>query len=276
MTAPLSAETLLAARYQSDFSLPQGPWNDVIANLLNHRSVRAYKPDPLPAGTLERLIAAAQSASTSSNLQAWSVVAVEDAAKKEVLFEVTGGQRHVRQAPVFLAWLADLHRLEVVAAYRNVEPQALNYLEMLLVGVIDAALAAQNFAVAAESLGLGTVFVGALRNRIDVVAELLDLPAHVMPVFGMCVGYPDPERPGAIRPRMEPQAVMHRESYHAAAQLPTIRRYDDIMSRWYAEQRIKAPESWTGHSAQRIENAAALSGRDRLHEQLLELGFGLR
>ena len=272
-----SAYALLDARYQSGIELPDGPWNEVIATMLSHRSVRAYKPDPLPDGTLERLIAAAQSASTSSNLQAWSVVAVEDPASKEVLYEVAGsGQRYIRQAPLVLVWLADLHRLEVVAASRNIKPEALSYIEMFLVGVIDAALAAQNFVVAAESLGLGTVFLGSLRNKIDVVADLLKLPSQVMPAFGLCVGYPDPARPGAIRPRLEPDAVLHRGTYNSAAQLPTIQRYDEVMSRWYAEQRIKAPDGWSGQTAQRIENAAALTGRDIMRELLLNMGFGLR
>ncbi|MFY9329770.1 MAG: NADPH-dependent oxidoreductase [Georgfuchsia sp.] len=272
-----SSPALLAERYQSGIELPDGPWSEVIATMLSHRSVRAYKPDPLPQGTLERLIAAAQSASTSSNLQAWSVVAVEEPASKEVLFEIAGsGQRHIRQAPLVLVWLADLHRLEVVAASRDIKPEALSYIEMFLVGVIDAALAAQNFSVAAESLGLGTVFVGSLRNKIDVVADLLKLPPQVMPVFGLCVGYPDPSRPGTIRPRLEQGAILHHETYNSATQLPTIQRYDDVMSRWYASQRINAPDGWIGQTAQRIENAAALSGRDIMRELLLEMGFGLR
>ena len=270
------SDAALFARYQSDAFLHDGPWNDIIAAMVNHRSVRTYKPDPLPPGTLERLIAAAQSASTSSNLQAWSVVAIEDPAKKEVLFDVTGGQRHIRQAPVVLAWLADLHRLEVVAAKRGIAPDALPYLEMFLVAVVDAALAAQNFCVAAESIGLGTVFIGALRNQVDVVAKLLRLPPRVMPVFGMCVGYPDPARPGTVRPRLEPASVLHRETYDEAAFAAALDRYDDIMERWYAEQRIKAPQSWSGHSAERIANAAALMGRDGLREKLIELGFELR
>ncbi len=271
-----SEKDLLAARYQNDLPLPEGPWNDVIAALLSHRSVRSYKPDALPAGMLERLIVAAQSASTSSNLQTWSVVAIEDPAKKQVLFDVTGGQRHIKQAPVVLAWLADLHRLEVVAAHRNRPHEALSYIEMLLVAAIDAALAAQNFAVAAESLGLGTVYIGALRNRVDVVADLLELPSNVMPVFGMCVGYPDPVRPGVIRPRLEPGAVLHHETYQRDRQLPAIKRYDEVMSRWYAEQGIKAPESWSGQSADRVKDTEALSGRDVLSEKLRQMGFGLR
>ena len=271
-----TAAALLAARYQSGIELPSGPWNDVIATMLDHRSVRAYKPDVLPAGTLERLISVAQSASTSSNLQAWSVVAVEDPVKKEVLFEVSGGQRHIRQAPVVLVWLADLHRLEVATAYRNAEHEALSYIEMFLVAVIDAALAAQNFAVAAESLGLGTVYLGSLRNKPIVVADLLQLPPNVMAVFGMCVGYADPARPSVVRPRLEPDAILHYETYNRESQLPAIKRYDEVMTGWYAEQGIKAPNSWSGHSADRIKDAAALSGRDILREKLLKLGIGLR
>ena len=275
-TTQPTARTLLAERYQSGIEFPDGPWNDVIATLLGHRSVRAYKSDPLPVGTLERLIVAAQSASTSSNLQAWSVVAVEDPVKKEVLYEVSGGQRHIRQAPMVLVWLADLHRLEVAAAYRNSDHEALSYIEMFLVAAIDAALAAQNFAIAAESLGLGTVYLGSLRNKPIVVADLLQLPPNVMPVFGMCIGYPDQARPAAIRPRLEQAAVLHHETYNREAQLPAIRRYDDVMSHWYAQQGIKAPESWSGHSAERVKDAAALMGRDILRDKLLQLGFGLR
>lgn len=276
MSITASPHDLLRARYGADLLSGDGPWNEIIAAMLDHRSVRAYKPDPLPPGLLERLVAAAQSAPTSSNLQAWSVVAIEDPAKKDVLFDVTGGQRHVRQAPLVLAWLADLHRLDAVAKKHGIAPDALRYLEMFLVAVIDAALAAQNFCVAAESMGLGTVFIGALRNRVDIVAELLKLPPRVMPVFGMCVGYPDPARPGTIRPRLEPSAVLHRETYDSSSLGAVLDRYDAIMAGWYAEQRIKAPQSWSGHSAERVANAAALTGRDVLREKLRAMGFELR
>lgn len=271
----MSVTELLAARYG-----PNAPtldhWNETLAHLLGHRSVRSYKADPLPEGMLESLVAAAQSASTSSNLQAWSVVAVTDTARKEKLYDLAGQQRYIRQAPVFLCWLADLHRLEEVTTYRQVKAEGLPFLEMLLVGVIDAALAAQNLVVAAESFGLGTVYIGALRNQPDRVAEVLNLPSHVMPVFGMCLGFPDPSRPASVRPRLELNAVLHRETYDVAHQLPAIQRYDKIMEGWYAAARIPAPQSWSGHSAQRVETPAALSGRDRLREVLEKLGFGLR
>src|SRR5213080_2917120 len=88
----------LAARYGAAIPAP-GPWNETIAGLLEHRSVRGYRPDPLPAGTLETLVAAAQSAATSSNLQTWSVVSVEDPAARATLTEVAGGQKHIMECP---------------------------------------------------------------------------------------------------------------------------------------------------------------------------------
>src|SRR4051812_49079522 len=101
-TGTLSKDEALALRYGNGAEPKAGPWNDVIATLLSHRSVRGFLPDALPDGTLETLIAAAQSASTSSNLQTWSVVSVTDPAKKSALAKIASGQKHIEQCPLFL------------------------------------------------------------------------------------------------------------------------------------------------------------------------------
>ena len=90
----------LARRYGAAVP-PAGPWNETIATLLDHRSVRGFLPDPVPAGTLETLIAAAQSAATSSNMQLWSAIAVTDPAKRKVLAEIAGDQKHIEQCPLY-------------------------------------------------------------------------------------------------------------------------------------------------------------------------------
>src|SRR5579883_2815817 len=95
------SKAALLQRYGSALP-PVGPWNDTIATMLAHRSVRSYKPDPLPAGTMETLIAAAQSAATSSNMQWWSALAITDPAKKKVLAEIAGNQKHIEECPVFV------------------------------------------------------------------------------------------------------------------------------------------------------------------------------
>jgi nitroreductase len=162
-------EALIDAHYR-DGAVAAGPWNEVLATILAHRSVRAYLPDPLPEGTLERLVAAAQSASTSSNLQTWSVVAVEDPARKARLAELGSGQKHILQCPLYLVWCVDLARLRLAAGERQIVLEGLDYLEPFIVGIVDAALAAQNAAVALESLGLGHVLIGAMRNHPEEVA----------------------------------------------------------------------------------------------------------
>ena len=187
-----SAADALALRYGPDAIPSAGPWNEHIALLLSHRSVRGYRPDTLPAGTLESLIAAAQSAATSSNLQTWSVIAVTDPDKKTALSKVAAGQKHIRECPLFLVWLIDISRNQRLGEQEGVALETMPYQETFLVAAIDAALAAQNAVIAAESLGLSTVYIGALRNDPMEVARLVGLPPGTFGVFGMCVGYASP------------------------------------------------------------------------------------
>ena len=106
----------------------------------------------------------------------------EERAIESLQATLAGEQAHIRVAPLQLVWLADLARLEHIASQLQRPSTGLDYLEMLLVGVVDAALAAQNAMVAAESLGLGAVYIGAMRNRPLEVARLLELPPRVVAV----------------------------------------------------------------------------------------------
>lgn len=276
MTNP---QELLHSRYgEIPFQLQEKviSWNESLTTLFSHRSIRSYLPNTLPDGTLELIVSSAQSAATSSNLQTWSVVAVEDQERKEELSKLTGNQAHIRQCPLFLVWLADLARLAHVAHSRGFSHDGLEYLEMFVMATIDATLAAQNAAVAAESLGLGTVYIGAIRNRPEEVAAILNLPTSVFAVFGLCVGYPNPEVQTAIKPRLPQSAVLHRETYSLAVQEEAIAHYNEIMKVFYTQQQMDVAGDWSEHSAKRIATSESLSGRDRLREALTNLGFKLR
>ncbi|MFG1378260.1 NADPH-dependent oxidoreductase [Xanthobacter autotrophicus] len=270
-----AGRALLEARY-GVAEAPAGILlNDTIAGLLSHRSVRAFAHRPLPEGLLETLVAAAQSAPSSSNLQTFSVVAVENPATKARLAEIAGGQKHVVEAPLVLVWLADLARLEEVGRRAGQPTDALSFLETLFVGIIDAALAAQNALVALESLGLGGVYLGAFRNRPVEVADLLGLPPHVLGVFGLAIGYPDPERPAQVKPRLSPRLVLHRERYDASLPQPALDHYEEALKAFQKEQGL--PEvGWTSAALTRVRGAEALGGRDRIRDALVALGFGLR
>ncbi|WP_083900863.1 NADPH-dependent oxidoreductase [Azospirillum sp. B4] len=277
---PHPAAELLARRYGAASPLDAealGPdqWNEILTALLSHRSVRAYRPDPLPEGTLETLVAAAQSAATSSNLQAWSVVAVTDPDRKARFAAWAQNQAHIAQAPLFLVWLADLSRLDALATATVGEAAGLDYLETLIVAVTDATLAAQNAVVAAESLGLGTVYIGAIRNETEAVARELNLPPKVLPLFGLCVGYADPARPAAVKPRLPQSVVLHHERYDATGAGAAIAAYDGEVRAFYADQGINAPD-WSQTVSARVRGPAALTGRHRLRQTLLDFGFPLR
>jgi nitroreductase len=272
---PDALHALLAERYGAAAVPPAAIDDAVIRTLLTHRSVRAYRPDPLPEGTLETLVAAAQSASTSSNLQAWSVVAVEDAGRRERLSRLVGNQAHVRECPLFLAWIADLSRFDAIGARHGRPPGASDYLELFLVAAIDAALAAQNAAIAAEALGLGVVYIGGLRNQPEAVAAELGLPARAFGVFGLCVGHPDPARPAAIKPRLAQRAVLHRERYDASALEADLDAYNGVLDGFF-EGQGQARNGWDRTVAARVAGPESLSGRDRLAAALAALGFALR
>jgi nitroreductase len=272
---PSRAAAALALRYGEGELPAVGPWNATIDSLLAHRSVRGYLPTPLPEGTLETLVAAAQSAATSSNLQTWSVVAVTDPARKARLAELSNKQKHMVECPLLLCWLADLSRTERLAAEEGATLEGLPYFETFLVAAIDAALAAQNAVVAAESLGLSTVYIGAMRNNPEQVAEVLGLPKGAMAVFGLCVGHAKAEAASEVKPRLAQRAILHREVYSSEGERAERAAYDRHLEA-YSRRHEMAQYTWTERVIGRMAKISALSGRDRLVAALRNLGFPLR
>ncbi len=276
IATPVTASSTEALAQRYGAAIPAvGPWNEQIALLLNHRSIRGYRPDALPPGTLETMIAAAQSAATSSNLQTWSVIAITDPAKKAQLARLSNNQKHIEQCPVFLVWLADVSRNQRMADAAGVVLETAPYLETFLVAAIDAALAGQNAVVAAESLGLSTLYIGALRNNPAEVAALLGLPAGTMGVFGLCVGYASATTPNAVKPRLPQSAIFFRESYGNAEEAALINGYDAEMAS-FSRASGQGDENWSGRVLSRMGKIAALSGRDKMVAVLRGMGFPLK
>jgi nitroreductase len=269
------AHALLSQRNRDGALAGPTQWNEVLETILGHRSVRGFLPHRLPTGTLELLIAAAQSASTSSNLQFWSVVAVEETERKSRLADLAGQQQFIRDAPLLLVWLVDLSRLDRIAVEHQALVEGTHFLEEFIVAVVDAALAAQSALIAAESLGLGAVYIGAMRNLPERIAEELRLPPHVFAVFGMSIGYPDPAKETGIKPRLPQSVVLHRERYSVAPRSEAIDGYNATMRAFQREQGMKAID-WTQQCFNRVKDAEALRGRDRMREALRNLGFELR
>lgn len=250
--------------------------NPTLDLLHRHGSVRKFLADPVPAGLIEQVVYAAQRASTSSNLQVVSVVAVTETAKRKRLSEISG-QEHVAQAPVVLVWCADLNRLDRACELRGCV-QVTDYVENFLTCALDAGIASQNAAVAAESLGLGVCYLGSVRNNTQAVIELLALPRLVFPVVGMALGWP--AAPPAVRPRLATSAVLSWDRYTPSSDAALL-EYDRVMADTgiYQGRQVPAPGKpnqmeaygWLEHSARRAEQAL----RTELRAVLKQQGFGL-
>lgn len=207
--------------------------NPVIELLNNHRSIRKFQDKALDQETIRTLVTAAQSASTSSYVQAYSIMGVTDKDKKAALREIST-QPYVEHNGHLFVFLIDYNR-HVELSKDKGEPIAFDKTEQLIVGTVDAALASQNMAVAAESMGLGICYIGSLRNDMGRVIEILELPKGVVPLFGMVAGYPD--QSGSKKERLPFEAVYHENTYQPVSELKDIiDDYDARISDYYSER----------------------------------------
>jgi len=177
--------------------------------LLERRSIRRFKKKRVPQGLVRKVLGSAQRAPTSCGLQAYSFVQVSDQGVRERIASAIGMQRAM-EAPVWVVVCVDFHR-----PYRFFDRLGLDIrfgpVSRLVTGLVDASLAAENIAIAAEAVGLGSVFIGSVWAGLVELAEALKLPRDCMPALLVCMGYPA-GRPG-LRPRWPLGAVHHRNAY---------------------------------------------------------------
>jgi len=270
----MDGKTLIAARYGN--AQPAGglPLTPVMELMLRHRSVRNYSDQPLPDGALEALIAVGQSASTSSNMQPVSVVAVTDPARKLRFSRAASGQAFVATAPVILCFVLDQSRPARVGAARSEDLWALPLLDNFVAGATDAAIFAQNVMLAAQSMGLSGCYIGNLRNDPEFIAQELSLPRQAVVLFGMALGYEAGPETG-IRPRLPQSEVLHYEQYSTETEATALENYDMTFAAHEAEQG-RPHSTWTGRHIARYASHEYLSGRINLRTILMRMGFPLK
>lgn len=238
---------------------------------LNHRCVRKYSSEPIAEETIVGLVAAAQSAATSSNLQLYSLISVQDEARREAMTLLCGNQNQVRTASWFFGFFADIHRLKESAKRVGMDCEGLDYAEFFTMAVIDAALAAERMVCAAESLGIGVCYIGGLRNQPYEVQKMLELPDGVVGLFGLTFGYPQEPLDAAIKPRLSPSAVWFRETYTEA----DTDEYNDRMRAFYEREGMKGDVTWSMRSGRRVDGNH-MTGREVLLEYFQKNGYLLR
>ncbi|MDL2218497.1 oxygen-insensitive NADPH nitroreductase [Christensenellaceae bacterium OttesenSCG-928-M15] len=216
--------------------------NETMELLLAHKSVRRYLDKPVADEVRDLVVQAAQFAPSSCFYQAYTMIQVNDTAVRQELSALSGGQKCLLEAPLVLVFLADFYRGSKY--YENIDPAILGSAEYYTVAVADAALAGQKALIAAQSMGLGGVMVGGIRNDVSKVAALLKLPELTFPLFALCLGYPADD-PGQ-KPRLPMGLVLKQDVYDESADERLMEEYNKTIAAYYRARSNGAIEDrWT-------------------------------
>ncbi|MGL5916686.1 MAG: nitroreductase family protein [Culicoidibacterales bacterium] len=223
--------------------------NQVLETIANRHSVRHYLPTPVEADKLQAIIEAYRLAPNSINGQQTTLMVIQDPERKAKMMQYAYGQPYIGQAPVFFVICVDFHRIAVAGAAQGIEVQPDN-LDALVTGAFDGGLALQNMMIAAQSIGLSTVTIGAIRGNIDEIREELQLPKHVLPLVGLVVGYANPETTTTPKPRLPQSATVFFEQYDETNILADVQAFDaEILGYNATREGKKSTASWIGKTA---------------------------
>lgn len=243
--------------------------NHVIDALKNHRSIRSFLDKPVSDEQIHTIIKATQAAPSSINGQQVSIIAIKNQVRRENMSEYGSYQWFIKEAPLFLLFCVDYHRASIACEKVGEKIQAQNCLETTLVGAVDVGIYTGFATIAAESLGLGTVIVGGLRDHLEEVTEFVELPPLVYPLVGIAIGYPADVPP--LKPRLPEEAVFFNEKYDKTRLPELIDQYDrDFLE--YTKNRggDAEPHTWSDH-------VAAVYANEYYHnvpELIKKQGFG--
>src|SRR5262245_10085311 len=239
-------EAALAERFGESFSVdPQLAGLDELARIAGHRVHRRFLPRAVEPALLRLLCACALSAPSKSDLQQGDILAVKDKAKQRAIAALIPDMPWIADAPVFLVFLANGLRLPAISRLRG-KPFPNDHLDLFFNATVDSAIVLTTFMRAAAAVGLGTCPISAIRDRPDVVSELLALPERVVPVAGLCVGWP--AEAGGITPRLGLDATLHEDRFDAGRDAgslaPLLDAYDRRREAQRPFRRQRAPERW--------------------------------
>lgn len=242
--------------------------NEVIALLKSHRSIRKFSDRQIPRALLVDLIQAGQGAATSSHVQAYAVIHVKNPANRERIAELAGGQGYIASCAEFLVFCADMKR-PTEASERTGANVVRGMTEQLLVATVDTALMAQNVAIAAESEGLGICYIGGIRNNPQAISDLLHLPEHVYPVFGLCLGYP--AHTPDVKPRLPVEAILKEDYYTDDGE--QVQAFDDTMRAYYQARSTGNKETDWSHNLKPLFDTKL---RPHMRDFLIKRGFEMK
>lgn len=221
--------------------------NKTIELINNHRSIRDYKSDKIDESVINEIIVAAQSMPSSINGQQTSIVVVQDETTKALIATYAGGQPWIEKAPLFLLFVTDFYKTNLAAKKNGVTQEIHESIESTLVGAVDVGLNMGAAIIAAESLGLGIVPIGGIRNNPQGMIDLLELPEMTFPVAGLAIGYPNSL--SGKKPRLPLNTFRHDEKYHTEHLESEIENYDVLMSNYLEGINRSQEVNWSTHTS---------------------------
>ena len=238
---------------------------EVIDLLKSHRSIRKFTEDPLDDDVIESIISAGFSSATSSNLQGTTVIRVRNAKTRAAIAELAGGQSYVETSAAFFVFCADLHRSAVACEMSGGEFHG-GMTEHFIIAATDCAIAAQSTVVAAELIGLGICYIGGIRNDPAKMTELLELPDQVVPLFGLCLGWPDQDP--QTKPRLPLFVTLKEETYDEERDAEGISSYDEQMRAYYIDRTGgKVDRTWSADMSGLLGKESRPHMAEYLHSQ---------
>lgn len=194
-----------------------------LAGIAAHRVQRSYTRQPLDPTLVRLLCACALSAPSKSDLQQADILIVRDATKRRFIADLLPDMPWVGAAPEFLVFLANGRRVPEMSKLRG-KPFPNDHLDLFFNASVDAAIALATFIRAAEAVGLGCCPISVIRDHAAKVSALLELPDKVIPVAGLCLGWPSEQ--GAISPRLPLALTVHEDRFDDGHLVEQVDAYD--------------------------------------------------
>ena len=216
---------------------------DTIKTIKNHRSIRNFLDKEIPNEQLNEILACAHIMPTAYNSQQVSIIVVKNKETKEKIANISGGLQYIKQAPVFLIFVADFYKTNLACEKNNKEQITHDTLDGIVAATFDAGLSMAGAIVSAESLGLGIVPIGAIRMHLDELKNILELPEHIIPLVGLCLGYPNGE--SMQKPRLPIESFVHLETYKSDSLIEYINEYDKIMELYLEKINRQQEINWS-------------------------------
>ncbi len=186
---------------------------DLYEVMMKRRSVRAFLDQKIPEPLIAKLLDVATNAPSGGNIQPLSIILVQSREGRSKLSELAGGQPWVRNAPLSMIFCLDFYRIKKWAEINQTDFKGEQALNHFLIAYADLMVAAQNVAILAESLGLGSVYIGSIQHEMDETRNYFEIPEYVLPMMVLCLGYPK-SIPQNI-PKLKREAIVHQEKYRA-------------------------------------------------------------